>query len=680
MRSASFHGSRRISVMIPTFNYGHYIPRAIESVLAQTCAVHEVIVADDGSTDQTPEIVQRYPRVKYKRFAHAGVYAVRTAILPSIQGEWYLNLDADNWLDPDFCARMQDALETYASDDRMAFFYPDVVMHGENAGLKHRPEFNADQLKLGNYLDMNALIRSDVARRFGFDPAFNSGQGDYDFFITLVKNGYRGCRVPRALLHYEQHGDSISRQASRKRHQIRIMRKIVRKHQDFFSSSERRCAIAEAANRLLVSVINGRSPYAGIGTRIRDLAWFMRAGLLHAECPRQWLYTVAPKRYLAAQQPVGGVYYLFRDTVQRRALLKQVETAGVTIGGREQLFGYDILVSRGVPLQHNLRYERVPAAFDTVIKWQERHFIAKAGIGRGDVRAIEVHRHEINRASCVFATTDNVGLPVLRAASAGRIISPIVYVSIGWPERIRIVRAKAPHLEADFRRYFLHASQIIAYGHAEALWLQQWLANQVPVSFIPFGVDTTYWSADEKVRDRIQYDVISVGADFMRDYELFLAYARAHPSVRCALIAGKENAPARDKCPPNVVCHTNIPVEETKAMLLRSRAVALPVKENTYSGGTTTLLQAMALGCPVAVSCVGAIAEGYGLIGDQHICWMTPGDQLSFNNAVNRLLTDSAYSERVAQQGRSHVITSLTLKHYADKIQALLPLKKTGEK
>ena len=86
-----------VSVVIPTFNYGRYLPRAVDSVLAQTRSAREVLIADDGSTDDTAEVVARYgDAVIFRRFNHSGVYAVRQAMLAEIRGEWFLNLDADN--------------------------------------------------------------------------------------------------------------------------------------------------------------------------------------------------------------------------------------------------------------------------------------------------------------------------------------------------------------------------------------------------------------------------------------------------------------------------------------------------------------------------------------------------------------------------------------------------------
>jgi glycosyltransferase involved in cell wall biosynthesis len=90
-----------VSVVIPTFNRGYCLPRAIDSALAQTYQNVEVIVVDDGSTDDTPQLVaRRYGgngRVRYMRQDNAGVSAARNTGLAAVRGEYVALLDSDDW-------------------------------------------------------------------------------------------------------------------------------------------------------------------------------------------------------------------------------------------------------------------------------------------------------------------------------------------------------------------------------------------------------------------------------------------------------------------------------------------------------------------------------------------------------------------------------------------------------
>lgn len=86
----------RVSVLIPTYNCARFLPEALDSVFAQTYGDYEVIVVDDGSEDHTPDIVARYPQVRYIPIPHKGVSAARNAAISAAQGEWIAFLDADD--------------------------------------------------------------------------------------------------------------------------------------------------------------------------------------------------------------------------------------------------------------------------------------------------------------------------------------------------------------------------------------------------------------------------------------------------------------------------------------------------------------------------------------------------------------------------------------------------------
>ena len=89
-----------ISVVIPTCNRRDLLPRALDSVLAQTSLADEIIVVDDGSHDGTPELVRRnYPQARLIVQSNAGVSAARNRGISSATGEWIAFLDSDDaWL------------------------------------------------------------------------------------------------------------------------------------------------------------------------------------------------------------------------------------------------------------------------------------------------------------------------------------------------------------------------------------------------------------------------------------------------------------------------------------------------------------------------------------------------------------------------------------------------------
>lgn len=111
--------SLRFSVVIPAYNAGATITRALDSVLAQTWPAHEIIVVDDGSSDNTKEVVTAYgDRVTYLQQKNAGPSAARNRGVEATNGDWVAFLDADDWYYP---GRLQAHAEMIAADPGLDF-------------------------------------------------------------------------------------------------------------------------------------------------------------------------------------------------------------------------------------------------------------------------------------------------------------------------------------------------------------------------------------------------------------------------------------------------------------------------------------------------------------------------------------------------------------------------------
>jgi glycosyltransferase involved in cell wall biosynthesis len=90
----------KISTIIPTYNSAKTLERAIKSVLQQTLPAHEIIIIDDGSVDETPEVINRFQgKIKYIKQTNSGVSAARNTGIKESSGNWIAFLDADDeWL------------------------------------------------------------------------------------------------------------------------------------------------------------------------------------------------------------------------------------------------------------------------------------------------------------------------------------------------------------------------------------------------------------------------------------------------------------------------------------------------------------------------------------------------------------------------------------------------------
>jgi glycosyltransferase involved in cell wall biosynthesis len=126
-----------VSVVIPAFNSAKYIGEAIQSVLEQTLVSFEVLVVDDGSTDDTAEVVQRYP-VQYFRQENAGPSAARNTGMTKAKGEFVAFLDSDDlWLPQKLAVQ----LEAFKRHPDAGFSFSTVwnFYAGKNAKVSTEP-------------------------------------------------------------------------------------------------------------------------------------------------------------------------------------------------------------------------------------------------------------------------------------------------------------------------------------------------------------------------------------------------------------------------------------------------------------------------------------------------------------------------------------------------------------
>ena len=364
---------------------------------------------------------------------------------------------------------------------------------------------------------------------------------------------------------------------------------------------------------------------------------------------------------VAAAAP--SVFVLFRDSPLRRAALAAPHGSAE----RYWLFGADQLADRGFAVRHSLEPALAPTALHRRLDRALRLGVAAGGGYGGDFATVLASRAAANAADVVLSTVDTVGIPAALLREARVLRPPLVYVSIGLLDRVeRLRNGVARRL---YRRAVGASAAVVAYGHAEAEALRAWLGPGTPVHFVPFGVDTAYFRPREQTPD---VDVLSVGNDPQRDYALLGAVARRLPARSFAVVASPDQARALAGGAPNLSVDTGVPFAQMRERLARARVVALPVRENLYSGATTTLLQAMAAGKPVVVSRTAAIADGYGLEDGSNCRLVPPGDEDAFAAAVEGLLADGDAASELGARARETVERSLGWERYVDSVSAIL--------
>jgi glycosyltransferase involved in cell wall biosynthesis len=368
-------------------------------------------------------------------------------------------------------------------------------------------------------------------------------------------------------------------------------------------------------------------------------------------------------------EPAGNAppraFVLYRDSALRRDALR----APVGDPSRYSLYGLDELGGAGLDVRHNLEPGLRPGRRDRAGARVLDRAVRLGGGYSGDFAGVLASLDELNRSDVVFSTVDTVGIPLALLGRLGRVRPPVVYAAIGLPERLRQLRGPlATRLFADA---FSRLHTVVAYGWSEVEELRAWLGVDGPrVEFVAFGVDAEHFRPDPTAQQ--QDDVVSVGADPRRDFRLLVELARRLPDRTFRIVASADNARALPPVPANVRIEVDVPFDRIHECLVQARVVALPVRENTYSGATTTLLQAMACAKPVVVTRTAAITRGYHLEDGANCRLVPPGDLAALEHAVRTFLDDHWAATGTGMRARETVERNLTWAGYVSEIRRLL--------
>jgi hypothetical protein len=181
-----------VSVVIPCSNHAHYLGEAIESVVVQTYPGFEILVVDDGSTDDTAKVAERFSEVRLVRQEDAGVAVARNAGFRASTGAYLVFLDADDRLAPEALAT---GLQTLYFRPDCAFVSGRYRFISEAGDLieEHPPDvIGADHFEAllrVNYIGHGGTVmyrRAAVEVMNGFDPSFTACE-EYDLYLRIAR-------------------------------------------------------------------------------------------------------------------------------------------------------------------------------------------------------------------------------------------------------------------------------------------------------------------------------------------------------------------------------------------------------------------------------------------------------------------------------------------------------------
>ena len=231
----------KVSVVIPTYNNARFLAECIESVLVQSFRDFEIIIIDDGSTDDTAELVSTYcPPVRYFRQENQGIISAYNRGIKSSKSEYIAFIDSDDIMLRD---ALKKGIEVLDKHPEAGFSYGqryNMDERGNIIGLRKGPwkysgvregKEELNQLILHNHVNPQTIVRRRCLDEVGiFNPAFRHGSEDYDLWVRLAKR-YAVAYLAESVMKYRVHSGAITSNRKIeeiKRSRVRILESIFK--------------------------------------------------------------------------------------------------------------------------------------------------------------------------------------------------------------------------------------------------------------------------------------------------------------------------------------------------------------------------------------------------------------------------------------------------------------------
>lgn len=197
----------KLSIIVPVYNTEHYLAEAIDSLLAQTRQIDEIIVVDDGSTDSSGEIAQSFAEVKYHAISHGGPAAARNAGIALSSGDIIGFHDAD---DICFSHRIETQMKALSADMSKSFCLSMIQNFIEPGQEVPQSRISTELLSPRLGFISSAIVRRAVFDRVGlFNEEYMQGE-DIEWMYRAKLEGEEYVLCEEVLIRRRLHEANIS--------------------------------------------------------------------------------------------------------------------------------------------------------------------------------------------------------------------------------------------------------------------------------------------------------------------------------------------------------------------------------------------------------------------------------------------------------------------------------------
>jgi glycosyltransferase involved in cell wall biosynthesis len=229
----------KVSVIIPCYNQGMYIDEAIDSVLNQTLQDFEIIIVNDGSTDEfTNKKLKDYskPKCKVIHTNNQGLPSARNNGIMMSSGEYILPLDADDKIGSRY---LEEASRVLDERKDIGIVYCNADYFGEKSGKWELPEYTEDKMLTMNLIFCTALFRKkDYLETTGYNPNMIYGWEDWDFWLSLLERDKKVHKLQGIHFFYRiKKSDSMVNELKLNAEKLELsLKRIFFNHFDFYVS------------------------------------------------------------------------------------------------------------------------------------------------------------------------------------------------------------------------------------------------------------------------------------------------------------------------------------------------------------------------------------------------------------------------------------------------------------
>ena len=226
----------RVSIIVPCFNQAEFLPQCLDSILAQTYANWECIIINDGSSDNSQNVIEEYTpkdtRFQYVYQENQGPSVARNNGISHSKGKYILPLDADDWIAATY---LEKALAVFENQPDIKLVYCKAELFGAVNEIWQLPPYIYENLLWGNMIFSSAVFRrSDFDKTNGYNPNMKEGLEDWDLWLSFLNPSDQVFQIDEVLFYYRK--KAFSRTKYVEKNERHLLRQIYNNHRELYAS------------------------------------------------------------------------------------------------------------------------------------------------------------------------------------------------------------------------------------------------------------------------------------------------------------------------------------------------------------------------------------------------------------------------------------------------------------